>query len=432
MRRKISSISIFLCIAVLLPALVNAQYIYRDQTADFEISENSDSYIADCRLNVQIGHSRELQRTHNQLRLRAIDLIGNYMVINSLDLPVKDRGSLFQAFVDNTNLRFTAEVEKVKSEAWNFCEGQRCIRFMVAKSDFRINQRYLEQDFDLGGILYMNFRRNKTMEAACALIDYAGANADLLIPTEMLFLNGSAQISPEISALLNINPSYRLENSLFGHDSLQQIYVDSISTMEMDFCAFGDMVISRILFTSAQPDAKPAYFDDFEYYLSQMHGEWYELLKYAVAHRDAKGFTSFGEATVFDVIGAFPAGLNPFGMRPGSNGEHYAAAMEAFAGENIQDALDHLRDEINFNGITATNLNLTGACYRLLDQPGRALAYLLLAYYLDAEVLYARGNMILCLHALGYPALPEISAYFLEDATLDPWSKDQILNLKKP
>ncbi len=432
MRQKIFSIFIFLCIAVLLPALLNAQYVYRDQTADFEISENGELYIADCRVNVKIGHSRELQRTHNQLRLRAIDLIGNYVVINSLELPVKDRGSLFQAFVDNTNLRFAAEVEKLSSEPWGFCEERRCIRFVVDKNDFRINQRYLEQDFDLANILYMNFRRNKTMDAACALIDYAGANADLLIPTEMLFLNGSADINPEISALLKINPSYRLENSLFGHDSLQQIFVDSISTMKMDFCAFGGMVVSRLLFTSAQPDAKPAYFDDYQYYLSQMQGEWYELLNYAVAQRDVEGFTTFGEATVFDVIGAFPGALNPFGMRPGNNGEHYAAAMEAFAGENIQGALNHLRDEINFNGITATNLNLAGACYRLLYQPGRALAYLLPAYYLDAEAPYVRGNIILCLHALGYPAMPEISAYFLEDTTLDPWSKDQILNLKKP
>ncbi|MFP4471427.1 MAG: hypothetical protein ACLFPE_12110 [Bacteroidales bacterium] len=432
MRRKISSIFITWWIACLLPASLCAQYDYRDQTADFGISETSDSYIADCRLNVQIGHSRELQRIHNQLRLRAIDLIGNYVVINSLDLPLKARGSLFQAFVDNTNLRFTAEVEKLSSDPWGFCEDRRCIRFVVDKNDFRINQRYLEQDFDLANILYMNFRRCKTMDAACALLDYSGADPGLLISTEMLFLNGSAEIHPEISALLKINPHYRLENSLFGNDSLQQILVDSISTLDKDFCAFGGMIISKILFTSAQPEDKPAYFDDYQYYLSQMQGEWHELMKYTLAQRDAESFSSFGEATVFDVIGAFPGALNPFGMRPGNNGEHYAAAMEAFAGEDIQAALNHLRDEINFNGITATNLNLTGACYRLLENPGRALAYLLPAYYLDAEALYVRGNMILCLQALGYPELQEIAAYFLENTTIDPWSKDQILNLKKP
>jgi len=430
-RKRICKITFLLSFTILLSGSVIAQYIYTDKMAVFTVFDDSNTYRVNCRLSESVDHSRKLQRMTNQLRLQAIDLIGNCIVLQSIDLPFEDRGALFQAFVDNTSLRYSADVDKIEASALSLCGKQRCIEFSCNKSDFRVNERYLGQDFDMANILYMNFRRTKDIAGACALLQYTSSGPDQLIPTELQFLNGSAAIDPEISVLLKTNPSYRLENSLYGNDSILQEYVNTIASSGNDLCPFGKMIISKILFTSSKASSKQGFYNDYIYKLSQLNGLWYGMMQFVATHRDSSGFAGFEEATVFDVIGAFPVALNPFGMRMGDKSDYFNLATRAFAGEDFETALENLQNEINFNGITTENLNLTGACYRLLDQPARALAYLLLAYYLDSDTKFVKGNIVLCLHKLNYTGIDELSSFFLKETSTDPWSENQIMNLKK-
>jgi len=430
-RKRICKITFLLLFAFLLSEPVIAQYIYTDKMAVFTVIDDGNTYRVKCRVSESVDHSRKLQRITNQLRLQSIDLIGNCIVLQSIDLPFEDRGALFQAFVDNTSLRYSADVEKIEASALSLCGKQRCIEFSCKKSDFRVNERYLGQDFDMANILYMNFRRTKDIAGACALLQYTSSAPNQLIPTELQFLNGSAVIDPEISALLKINPSYRLENSLYATDSILQEYVNSIASSENDVCPFGKMIISKILFTSSKATSKQGFYDDYIFYLSQLSDLWYGMLQFVATHRDSSSFVGFEEATVFDVIGALPVVLNPFGMRIGDKSDYFNLATRAFAEEDFETALENLQNEINFNGITTENLNLTGACYRLLDQPARALAYLLLAYYLDSDTKFVKGNIVLCLQMLNYPKTDELSSFFLNGTSTDPWSENQIMNLKK-
>lgn len=431
MRKRIYRTTAISFLALLLCLPAAAQYSYRGDQADFSVYEEDENYVVKCRVNVPVSSSRKLQRIHSKLRLKAIDLIGNYIVLNQLDLPLEDRSGLMQAFVDNTSMRFSANVDRVKSTPWTFCDKQRCISFRCAKKDFEVTDRYLEQDFDIAHILYMNFRRNRDIKSACDYLMNIPVATEEKIWAELQFLGGSAEINPLVSRLLAINPAYRLENSLYHNDSLQQVYVDSISMQEKNHCAFGDMITARILFTSAGAEYKNAYFDEYLYHLGQLDGLWYQLVKYAANSRPEPESMNPQEMAVFEVIGAYPMGPNPYGMRIGDNGEHYTKATEAFAEEDTEKALEMLENEINFNGINATNLNLTGACYRLLEDYRQALPYLMMAYYLNNEAPYVAGNLVLCLHELDYPELEKINSYFLDKNTIDPWSKNQIENLTK-
>nr|NQU91031.1 hypothetical protein [Bacteroidota bacterium] len=277
----------------------------------------------------------------------------------------------------------------------------------------------------------LDFRRKKTIASACGLMGAGVLNPDETIETEFLFLNGMATLNENVTRLLKINPGSQLENSLFGNDTLMDTDVDIILHEDYQFCPFGEMILNKVLFTCAANALKDSIYGTYIENLSRCNGTWYQALHFVATNRDYSDFSGFDEATVFDVIGAFPVALNIFGLHLGNNGEYYRMATQAFAEENIENALELLHDEINFNGITPQVLNLTGACFRLLNRPAKALPYLLLAFYLDSDTPYLRGNTCLCLAAMDFKGLEEIAGYFLNLNNLDDWSKVQITNLIK-
>ena len=109
-----------------------------------------------------------------------------------------------------------------------------------------------------------------------------------------------------------------------------------------------------------------------------------------------------------------------------SEGTHYQSALTAFANKEFELCLESLKKEIDFNGLSHKTLNLIGAAYRLQKQPAKALPYLLLAFQINNETLYVRGNISLVLSELNYPHIDELNNWFLQQADLEPWSREQI------
>ena len=430
MRKKIYKI-IFFGLIGFLPLWSAGQVCYANDEATFEILEKAGRYEVKCKLIQDIPGSRRLQRASDRMRLKAVDLVGNYIVFDRLQFDYPHKKDLFEAYVDFSNLNFEAHVEKFSRTHWEICGNTRCISFWCLKNDFIIEKEYSVGDFNVAEILMLDFRRKKTITSACRLLE-----TDLISPaedikTEMFFLNGTAILDDQVSGLLKLNPGSQLENSLFGNDSLMRNGVNNILHQDYQFCPFGEMILTKILFTCATNALKDSIYEAYIEVLSRCGGTWYQAQHFVATNRDNSDFQGFDEATVFDVIGAYPITLNVFGLHIGYNGEYYRMATQAFAEENIEYALELLQDEINFNGITSQTLNLTGACYRLLDRPAKALAYLIPAFYLDRDTPYLTGNTCLCLDALGYKDLDKIAGYFLNLNTVDPWSKTQITNLIK-
>ena len=430
MRKKIYKIILFGLIGF-LPLWSAGQVCYANDEATFEILENAGRYEVKCKLIQDIPGSRRLQRASSRMRLKAVDLVGNYIVFNRLQFDYPNKNDLFEAFVDFSNLSFEAHVEKFSRTHWELCGSTRCVSFWCLTNDFIIGKEYSVKDFDVAEILMLDFRRKKTIASACRLQGAGLFNSAEEINTELLFLNGSAILDDQISGLLKLNPGSQLENSLFGNDNLMHNSVENILHQDYQFCPFGEMILNKILFTCATNALKDSIYEAYIEGLGRCGGTWYQAQHFVATNRDGSDFQGFDEATVFNVIGTYPAALNIFGLHVGYNGEYYRMATQAFAEENIEHALELLQDEINFNGITSQTLNLTGACYRLLGRPAKALAYLMPAFYLDRETPYLTGNTCLCLDALGYKKLDEIAGYFLNLNTIDPWSKTQITNLIK-
>ncbi len=422
---------IFLYILGYIPLCSAGQVYYANNEASFEILEKADNYQVKCKLIKDIQGSRRLQRTLNRMRLKAVDLVGNYIVFNRLQFDYTQKNDLFEAFTDYCKLNFEAHVEKFSGSHWEVCGNTRCISFWCRKNDFVVGNDYFLVDFDVAEILMLDFRRKKTITSACNLMGTGLLDPAKEMEIESLFLNGTAILDDRISRLLKLNPGSQLENSLFGSDSLMHAGVENILHQDYQFCNFGEMIIAKILFTCASPILKDSIYKGYRKNLGNCNGIWYQVQHFVASKRDDSDFQGFDEATVFDIIGDYPVALNIFGLHIGYNGKYYQLASQAFAEENIEYALELLQNEINFNGITPQVLNLTGACYRLLNRPAKALSYLMLAFYLDMDVPYVSGNTCLCLDALGYEGLDEIAVYFFNSNTIDSWSKTQIANLIK-
>lgn len=413
----------------LIPILSFAQLQYSNNEASFRVSQQAGQYLVECTLKRDVAGSRSLKRAQNRLRLRAVDLVGNYIIFNGLDVDFPDKDRLFGAFVDYNNLMFRAQVEKFSPGQWDFCDGARCITFTCDRSDFTIEQKQYPEEFDFSAIMMMDFRRNKSIDGACRIFSAGFSGPDETLDTEMLFLSGNASLDETSIKLQKLNPGGRLESSLFGNDSLMQSLAVADTLPIAGGCDFGEMIRSKILFTAAGILSKDSIYQVYLDKLSACDNLWYRVQYFSALQRDVSDFYGLEEATVFDVIGTYPVALDVFGLRIGYGGKYYNMALEAFGRDEIENALELLRDEINFLGVTPEALNLTGACYRLLDRPAKALPYLLLAFYLDRETTYLSGNTCLCLDALNYEEISEIAKYFMNNPKTDYWSKTQITNL---
>jgi hypothetical protein len=410
---------------------IYGQVYYENSEASFEVSEDNHSYYVKCRLTKNIQGSRTLQLALNRIRLKAVDLVGNYIIFKQLKLDLQPKNDFFEAFVNYSNLNYNADIESFSGKHWRTCDNTRCVDFECNKDDYIVSDNFVLEQFDMKEMLLLDFRRKKTIRSACVLLELEPLNLGQYIEIERLFLRGNAQINESISNLLKTNPNYQLENSLFGNDSVMELIAENIQKENNTFCDFGMIVLSKILFTSINNDKKNIVYSNYLNYISRLDGDWYKMQSFAAKNRDKLSFPSFSEATVFDVIEAYPGALNIYGLNIVSVGQNYQLAIEAFSNSNFDAAIELLRNEIDLNGVSSEALNLVGACYNQLDTPAKALPFLILALNINIETTYLAGNLCLCLKYLGYNDINEISEYFLNTVNIDAWSEQQIRNIDK-
>lgn len=412
----------------LIPIWSFAQLLYSNSEASFQVSQQAGQYRVKCSLKRDVAGSRYLKRAQNRLRFRAVDLVGNYIIFSNLDVDLTDKNRLFGAFVDYNNLTFRAHVENFSAGQWEFSDGMRCITFTCSESDFIIGEKYNTGQFDFSAIMMLDFRRNKSIGSACRIVSAGLSGPFEILGMEMLFLSGNAPFDQSTAELQKLNPGGPLESSLFGTDSLMHSLIISDTGRFTGGCPFGEMVKSKIQFTGAGISLKDSIYQIYLENLAACDDLWYRVQLFSAEHRDLNGFYGLEQATVFDVIGTYPLALDVFGLRVGYQGKYFNRALDAFADNDMESALEFLRDEINYSGITPEALNLTGACYRILERPAKALPYLLLAFYIDRETTYLTGNTCLCLDAMHFNENRDLAEYFLNDPKTDNWSKNQILN----
>jgi len=417
--------------SLILVNILPGQVFYENSEASFELNETKEYYQVKCSLNRNIQGSRSLQLVLNRNRLKAVDLVGSYIIFKQLDFDFVPKDELFEAFVNYSNLSYESNVENFSGSNWETCDNMRCVNFECKKSDFVIGNTSVTADIDLAKMLMLNFRSHKSIKNACLLNESNSLNLGQQIDVELFTLRGNVKLNDKTSELLKLNPQTQLESSLFGNDSIMNTAVKNVLSEKNVFCNYGNLMLSKILFTCIGSSEKDSIYKNMLKQLASCNGIWCYIQWFVASKIDLADFPGFDEATVFDVIGFYPGALNIYGMRITSPGEHYHLASNAFGENNMEYALELLQNEINMNGVSPQALNLIGASYRILNQPDKALPYLILAFYIDMNTPYLAGNTCLCLNALGFDGMAEISDYFIKLSTIDPWSKEQIISLVK-
>ena len=415
---------IFICF--FLPSILPAQVYYTGDNAVYEITIQDDTYVIKAELLTDIVGSRRLQLNRNKLRLVAADLLGNYLVFKEARIGYPHIDELFEVFVDVSDLNFEAQVHHFTTSSWQTCGSTKCIVYKCKKSDFIIQESYYNETLDIAQMLQLNFERKRDLKSASRLQDYLVGDMEESIKTEAFFLSGRGALEAEYKLLLKLNPASQLQSSLFNSDSIMEGAVYNAGVLPMSDLPFEKLIKNKILFTTAPINQKDEVYDDYISALKKMKGRWWDMQYFAFQERESADFPGLDQATVFDVIAYYPLALNIFGMNIVSEGSYYQSALESFSKEDFDLCIELLQKEIDFIGISHKALNLIGATYRLQDKPAKALPFLLLAYQLNNETLYLRGNISLVLAMLNYPHIDEVNDWFLKQTNLEPWSKEQI------
>jgi tetratricopeptide (TPR) repeat protein len=421
---------LFAYLFLFIPFYNFAQVEYSDQYADYLLEVKGNEYQVRAVLKNKIQSSRRLQMARNRLRLKAVNLLGNYLVFKSVDIDYPNKDELFDIFLMNSQLSFEAHVEQFKYSSWEQCGASRCIYFSCKKKDFEINSADYSFDLDVSEMLIINFERKRNLLSACRLLEHSHLGLKQALHMEAMFLSGRGALETEFKELLKSNEAYHLQLSLFGNDSLFQMKFYSAHELPMKKNAFGKMVKHRILFTAAPIDEKSFLYEEYLESLSHLDGLWWDMQSFAASKIQTEEFPGWELATVYDVIGHFPLVLNYFNMNIVEQGNDYVRALELFTIEDFDGSLRSLENEINFNGISSASLNLIGATFRLKEEYHKALPYLLLSYQMNPEQMFVRGNIFLCFQALEFPEINHLQLALLEQENLDPWSKNQIENSK--
>lgn len=421
---------IFIFVLFFIPFYGHSQVEYSDQYADYLLEAKGNEYQVRAVLKNQIQSSRRLQMARNRLRLKAVNLVGNYLVFKSVEIDYPNKDELFDIFLENSQLDFEAHIEQFKYSSWDQCGASRCVYFTIKKKDFVINSSQYQFDMDIGEMLQISFNRKRNLESASRLIEYSTQDLEQSMQMESMFLSGRGHLEEEYKELLESNERYHLQLSLFGNDSLFQMKFYQALELAVPGNNFAKVIKDRILFTAAPVHEKNVLYTEYLESIKEINGLWWSMQLFSATHLPSNEFPGWENATVFDVIGYFPLALNYYNMNLANQGNDYVRALELFTIEDFNGSLKSLQKEINFNGISSQALNLAGATYRLKEEYEKALPFLLLAYQMNPEQMFVRGNIYLCMQALEFPDLDDLQNAFLNQSHLDPWSKSQIENPK--
>ena len=90
----------------------------------YEIEESTSQYVVVANLSSEAIHSRSLHIQENRLRLKAVDIIGAYILYKDFARQNNLSHDYFQVYVQGINLHYNAVISNLQQERIRIQEGQ--------------------------------------------------------------------------------------------------------------------------------------------------------------------------------------------------------------------------------------------------------------------------------------------------------------------
>lgn len=421
---RIYSKIIALMIMMYCSATLKAErYIYISGVNTYEIKETSNNYKVFCSRNQMPTNYRSKNTAERMMRLDAIDLIGTYIVYKDY-YHTKIKPEYFQLLVDCIDLHFKSTIKDVHQE-YRIMDGKTVVCYTCSKDNFKMESVTYRRNLDLLSLLEMNYSKRKNEKSASLLYESSEIEASHYIQLEEDFHRGNVVLSSELKQLVQIED--RLERSIYAENDKQLITLfqraSDKSPNSEPYCRF----YLQELLTSAPLNKKEEYYRKWQESIQMARTVWEDALYYCSQEIEQDINT---EVVCFtDVISSFVGAISPFGIRQPINKTSYNKAVKAYAKSDFQQSVDILIESIDTEGISSESLNLLGASYRFLNEPHKALPFLILGFKLNPKTHYLVGNIALCLKMIHYPQMDEI-CNFLMNYVVDEWSKNEIKNIQ--
>lgn len=395
-------------------------YRYVKGPNSFDITESASEYEIACIRNGAAASSRNRNILDRQLRMDAIDLIGAYIVYKNSGYATELGSEYFQIFADGINLHYGAVLTGLKHE--NRISGDKAIIcYTCGKSDYRLEYASYDKDIDFQKLVEAYYLKNREAHSANLLYNLEGFTSAQYLVLENDFLTGQVQL-PEGFRDIQAQQD-RFEKSLFSesHSFPQKIAAPDTLSFPFRSFAFEDLV------TSSPFRQKSKYYELWKQSLNTENSVYEKILAFCAEKcLDAPKKT---ELCISSAIAAFPGAISPFGIREPINDSLYFQAAEAYSESDFASSAALLTESVDYEGISAKQLNLLGASYRYLGKPEKALPFLLLCLKLNPKTEFLAGNLAICLNQVGFP-MEKQTFEFLELYAKDEWSKNEINNLK--
>ncbi|MDD3011908.1 MAG: hypothetical protein PHU97_11385, partial [Bacteroidales bacterium] len=394
MKKKKTFSFILLFVMLCCPVMVIGQYHYQKFNTEFNVFESHGYYEVEALHTGNISSSRMLNALKKRLRMQALDLIGTYQVYLHFAQENGLNGDYFQLFASYTSFQFDASAERLIASEFKTTDQGRTVHFKIKKEDFQLRiTEYPYQTIDIHELMVRDFNKKSTREKAIQLYDYKDFTSDDYLMLVHHYLSGRSMVSTAFQALVKQQTDSRLELSVLQTpDSLSLLYMDTVSAEAKILSPLFRQIMYTELVTSAPLQEKDLYYREFLGALGKSHSTWERMLLFC-GERRPYDVSSLDDPTLYSVILGLPGAINPYAVRYSLEREIYNKAEEQFGREKLEKALDFLQQSINYEGIHTRTLNLTGATYRLLGQPEKAMPFLILAYMIDPSALFVAGNL---------------------------------------
>lgn len=353
----------------------------------------------------------------------AVDLIGAYILYKNSDISKQLNSDYFQIYVEGLNLHYEATLEGVR-QSDKTIGGKPVICYSCDKDAYKITCASYNLNIDFAALLEAHYQKDKSEEAAALLYDFSGFTANQYVALERDYLTGGVQLPSGIRQLQSTVDWFEISIVAPDENNLPAKFKEAKATSNTKK-PYQQFYYTELV-TSAPLKEKKEYYDKWAKSLNP-DGCIYESILDFCAKKCSQPVPAESEATLSSVIEAFPGAISPFGIRHPSDDTSYNAAAQAYGKSNFAEAARILKDAIDTNGITPEMLNLIGASYRLLNQPEKAISYLLLCFKITPNTQYLPGNLSLCIRQLGFSRTSD-SSIFLESFAIDSWSKTTFEN----
>lgn len=401
-------------------------YRYVKGLTTFEIAETSKEYQVNCIRSTGGITSRNKNITDRQLRMDAVDLIGAYILYKESALSKRLGSAYFQIYVEGLNLHYQATLTGVR-QTDKVIDGKAITCYCCEKNAYQINYASYNSNLNIQSLLTNHYQKNKNEESAFLIYNYEDFTSEQYIAMQRDYLTGCVQMPPDIRKLQGIVDRFELSILSPYANNLVSMY-KAAKNSPPQVNPFRQFYYEELI-TSAPLKDKKAEYENWKKIID-VNGCIYESILDFCYRKCRQPIPSETEATLTSVIEAFPGAISPFGIRYPPDNVSFNAASQAYSKSDFAESARILKEAIDTEGLTPDMLNLLGASYRFLNQPEKAMPYLLLCLTLNPNTQYLAGNIFLCMKHLGFSKTDKL-VEFCHLFAIDPWSKASLADGKE-